>query len=194
MAFTIKTKSDNRQVHSLVQNLADIPGGVTVCVADLVPGTILYEGTPVSAIDQAGLVHVVKTAKVYEAADNAATAYKVFKGGQFKVGDILSLGAGKAAKTITAVDRDSSDVFDTITVDATLGTAVKVGDVLVQAAEAGASAKLKYEPFARTVEFYDVIANDNIWAPAVVIGTFKRALVPPTSADIDGALKGIVLL
>ena len=45
--FHIKTKGENRYVHALIQNVADIPGGVTIGVTDLVDRGVLKEGTVV---------------------------------------------------------------------------------------------------------------------------------------------------
>ena len=73
MGLRIDRKKDERVVHACTHNLADIPNGVTVCSADLIPGGILREGTAIGK-GEAGLYHVIKTAKVTEAANNTATA------------------------------------------------------------------------------------------------------------------------
>lgn len=89
MGLRIDRKQDKRVVHACTHNLADIPNGVTVCSADLVAGGVLQEGT-VLGKDEAGLFHAVKTARVTEAATNAATSYKVarssFQKGRFRHG------------------------------------------------------------------------------------------------------------
>lgn len=191
MALTIHKKNEQRYVHSLIQNLADVPGGVTVSTADLIPGTPLNEGAYVGKKDSAGVCHVIKTAQVYENASSSATSYKIAKGSQLKVGDVVTVGAGKAAYAIATIDRDSSALFDTITVPTTLGAATK-GTTLVQAKAAGSSAAVE-APLGRVADFHDVVANDNLWVPVVVIGTFHADLVP-AAADIDKQLPAIVLL
>lgn len=195
MAFTIKTKADNRYVHSLIQNLADVPGGVTICTADLIPGSVLMEGTVVSTVDGAGMVHVLKSAAVYEAASANATEIKVAKGSQFKVGDFVTDGAKAVA--ISAINTSDSK-FDVLTVSLNSSTglgALKVGNALEQAAAAASSnAVLKYTPMAMVADLHDVKADDNLWVPAVVIGTFKKSVVPAVSEAVLAKLKGIVLL
>lgn len=193
MAFYIKSKQDNRTVHAVLQNVADIPGGVTINTEDLIAGTVLADGVALGK-DANGVYHVVKTAKVYEAADNAATAYKVEKGNQFKVGDILSLGKAKVGKAITSIDRDTSAIYDEITVGATLGTGVTVGQVLIQANAAASSSVFKYTPVAITADAYDIKAGESLWAPAVVIGTVKSDVAAPANDDVKNALKGIIYL
>lgn len=47
MGLRIDRKKDERVVHACTHNLADIPNGVTVCSADLIPGGILREGTAI---------------------------------------------------------------------------------------------------------------------------------------------------
>lgn len=190
--FTIQNQSETRTVKACTHNLADYPGGVTIAVEDLIDGSILREGTAVG-LDSAGKAHVIKTAAVYEAAGNDATVYKVKKGSQFKVGDILALGAGKTGKTITAIN-NSDAAFDAITVDATLGTAVSAGDVFVQVASAASSSKLKYTPVALLGDSFNVKANTNLWSPAVTIGQFKTSCIPPLAGDIKSALKTIVFI
>ena len=81
-------KQDERTAHACINNLADIPNGVTVVVADLIPGVPLREGA-IIAPDEAGFYHLVKTAEVVEAATATATDYKVAKGHHFKVGDFV---------------------------------------------------------------------------------------------------------
>ena len=61
MGLTIKRKKDSRVVKCLLHKTADIPGGVSVSVANL-GGHALYEGTPIGKSDN-GLFVVCKTAK-----------------------------------------------------------------------------------------------------------------------------------
>lgn len=189
--LTVKNAKGKNYVHALIKNLADVPGGVTVSSADLIPGTVLLEGTYVSVPDNSGICHVIKTAKVYEQAGSSATSYKVDKGSQFKVGDFISASASGAAYAITGIDTSEAG-YDTITVGTTIGEAA-LGATLVQSTKSGSSGAVA-TVLGRTVEFYDVVANDNIFAPVVVIGTYKKALVPPCNTTIDGKLPGIVLL
>lgn len=190
MALTIHRKGESRYVHSLIQNLADVPGGVTIATADLIPGTILNEGAYVGKPDSAGICHIIKSAQIYEAAGASATSYKIAKGSQLKVGDVVTTGAGKAAYAITAINTTEA-LYDTITVGTTLGAATK-GATIIQVATAGASAAVA-APLGRLVEFYNVKAGDNIFAPVVVIGTFHKELAP-ANESLDAKLPGIVLV
>ena len=187
----IQRKQDERTAHACTHNLADIPNGVTVVVADLIPGVPLREGSAIGP-DEAGLYHLVKTAKVTEAATNAATDYKVAKVHHFKVGDFVMAEKGAKAYAITAIDNTPA-THDTITVGTTLGVAVAVGGVLTQAkAESTTTASaFKYAPVAVCGDSYDVEALTNTPVAAVTFGQFKAALCPATSDDIKAALPTI---
>lgn len=181
-------KNDERTAHACTHNLADIPNGVTVAVADLIPGVALKEGAPIGP-DEAGLYHLVKTATVTEAATATATAYKVAKGHHFKAGDFVMVKTGAKAYAITSVDT-SALTHDTITVGTTLGLAVKVGDALTQAkAEStGTASAFKYQPTAVVGDSYAVEALTTTPVAAVTFGQFKAALCPAISADVKAAL------
>lgn len=187
----IQRKQDDRTAHACTHNLADIPNGVTVSVADLIPGVPLREGSAIGP-DAAGLYHLVKTAKVTEAATNSATAYKVAKGHHFKVGDFVMAKKDAKAYAITAIDTTAT-THDTITVGTTLGVAVAVGGVLTQAdAESTATTSaFKYAPVAACGDSYTVEALTNTPVAAITFGQFKAALCPPISDDIKDALRTI---
>lgn len=118
--------------------LLDVIGGGTIDRSDL-RSAVFAEGkadelpplTPVVIDPATGVYHVVKTARVYEAA--STTKYKVEKKHFFAVGDAVTLGGtfDKASDVITEIDK-SDPKFDLITLAATIGAAVK-GDVLVLA-------------------------------------------------------------
>lgn len=191
--FNIKRQGEDIRVHALIQNIADVPGGVTIAVADLVNGAVLAEGSCVG-LDSAGVAHVLKAAAVVENADTNATTFKISKGSHFKAGDFVTDGT-KSVK-ITAVDTSSSKLHDVLTValNTSVGLgALKQGAVLEQAKSA-ADATLAIEPLAMVAESYIVKAEENLWVPAVVIGTFKKAFIPPISQATLAKLKGIVVL
>ena len=118
--------------------LLDVIGGGTIDRSDL-RSAVFAEGkadelpplTPVVIDPATGVYHVVKTARVYEAA--SAAKYKVEKKHLFAVGDAVTLGGAfdKASDVITEIDK-SDPKFDLITLAATIGAAAK-GDVLVLA-------------------------------------------------------------
>ena len=111
MSLKIDRKQDVRTAHACTHNLADIPNGVTVSAADLVAGGILPEGAYIG-VDEAGLYHLVKTAKLTEAAGATATTYKVAKGHHFKPGDFIASDAGAKAYAITSIDTSSDPTYD----------------------------------------------------------------------------------
>jgi len=107
--LTIKRKNDNRVVKCILHRVADIPGGVTVKVANL-GGNALFEGTPL-AKGANGLFEVIKTAQIITAYASG-TSLEVAKGSHFKVNDYITPDGVNVAK-ITAIDKSNSakDVF-----------------------------------------------------------------------------------
>lgn len=185
--LTIKRGKDKRTVHALVINLADLPDGVTLASADLVAGTPVKEGSIIGVDATTGIAHLLKTAVVAATVGSDATTYNVAKGSHFKVGDFVMKSIGSTAVSITAIDRDSSTLYDTITVSDTLGAA-NAGVVLKQASAAASKGALKYNPSALLAEGYDVEGGTNIFVAAVTIGQYKQALVS-IDADLKTALK-----
>lgn len=116
----IKRAKDNRVVKCIVHRIADIPGGVTVSVANL-GGNDLFEGTPIG-VGANGLFVVCKTAQIVAKAEATATQYEVAKGHHFKVGDRFATDACNGQK-ITNIDK-SNPAKDVITLSATLGAVV----------------------------------------------------------------------
>lgn len=193
MSLKIDRKKDTRTARALTHNLADIPNGVTVSAADLVAGGVIPEGGYIG-VDAAGLYHLIKTAKLTEAATAEATTYKVAKGHHFKPGDFIATNAGAKSQTITAIDTTTDPTYDTITVDATLGAAVAAGAALVQAAAAAAKAAYKYTPKAVLGDSYQVEALSNHLCAAVTHGQFKAALCPPAPAGLRSALPTVTFI
>lgn len=135
----------------IVKELEDVVGGGTIDRSEL-RSAVFTEGkadelpplTPVVKDTATGVYHVVKTARVYEAA--SAAKYKVEKKHFFVVGDAVTLGGAfdKASDVITEIDK-SDPKYDLITLAGTVGAAAK-GDVLVLAKDkqAAGSAVPKY--------------------------------------------------
>ena len=135
----------------IVKELEDVVGGGTIDRSEL--RAAIFSGktldelpplTPVVKDSETGVYHVIKTARVYEAASTAK--YKVEKKHLFVVGDAVTLGGAfdKASDVITEIDK-SDPKFDTLTLAGTVGAAAK-GDVLVLAKDkqAAGSAVPKY--------------------------------------------------
>ena len=184
--LTIKRAKDNRVVKCVLHRIADIPGGVTVKVANL-GGTALFEGTPLG-MGADGLWNVCKTAQVITEANNAATTYEVAKGHHFKVGDRFAT-ADCNGQTITSIDK-SDPAKDVITVGTTLGATVKAGTCAFESS--GANKVLKVTPTVVVGSNMDVEPGSNLWVDAWVIGVVKKANAPIVNATIEAALKGVV--
>lgn len=186
MSLTIKRAKDNRVVKCVLHRIADIPGGVTVKVANL-GGTALFKGTPLG-MGADGLWNVCKTAQVITEANNAATTYEVAKGHHFKVGDRFAT-ADCNGQTITSIDK-SDPAKDVITVGTTLGATVKAGTCAFESS--GANKVLKVTPTVVAGSNMDVEPGSNLWVDAWVIGVVKKANAPIVNATIEAALKGVV--
>jgi hypothetical protein len=185
MSLTIKRKKDNRVVKCILHRVADIPGGVTVQVANL-GGSALFEGTPLGKGSN-GLYVVCKTAQVITEANASATTYEVAKGHHFKVGDRFATDACDG-QTITAIDK-SDAAKDVITVGTTLGAIVKAGTCAFESS--GANKTLKVAPVAIAGSNYDVENGENLFTDAWVIGVVNTANAPIVNDAIKQALKTI---
>lgn len=186
MSLTIKRKKDNRVVKCILHRVADIPGGVTVSVANL-GGSALFEGTPL-AVGSDGLFVVVKTAQIVTAANATAKAYEVAKGHHFKVGDRFATDACNG-QLITAIDK-TDPAKDVITVGTTLGAEVAAGTCAFESK--GADKTLKNTPIAIAGSNYDVESGDNLFTDAWVIGVVNKANAPIVNNAILTALRNIV--
>lgn len=186
MAMTIKRKKDNRVVKCVLHRVADIPGGVTISVANL-GGSALFEGTPIGKGSN-GVFEVCKTAQVITAATASATTYEVAKGHHFKVGDRFATAACNG-QLITAIDKSDASK-DTITVGTTLGAAITAGACAFESS--GANKTLKVSPIAFAGSNEDVVSGDNLFVSAWVIGVLKESNAPIVNDSIKDALKGII--
>lgn len=186
MSLTIKRKKDSRVVKCILHRVADIPGGVTVSVANL-GGSALFEGTPL-AVGSDGLFVVVKTAQILTAANATAKTYEVAKGHHFKVGDRFATDAC-AGQLITAIDK-TDPAKDVITVGTTLGAEIAAGTCAFESK--GADKTLKNTPVAIAGSNYDVESGDNLFTDAWVIAVVRKANAPIVNDAISTALKTIV--
>ncbi|MCF2708163.1 hypothetical protein [Bacteroides pyogenes] len=185
MSLTIKRKKDNRVVKCILHRVADIPGGVTVSVANL-GGSALFEGTPIGK-GADGLFVVCNTAQVITEANESATTYEVAKGHHFKVGDRFATDACNG-QTIKAIDKTNS-AKDVITLGTTLGATVKAGTCAFESS--GANKTLKVTPVAIAGSNCDVENGDNLFTDAWVIGVVNTANSPIVNDAIKMALKTI---
>ena len=186
MSLTIKRSKDNRVVKCILHRIADIPGGVTVHVANL-GGSALFEGTPL-AKGSNGLYEVCKTAQILTNAANDATTYDVAKGHHFKVGDYFAVGNNNGQQ-ITAIDK-SNAAKDVITLGTTIGAAITSGAVAFQTT--GANKTVKNTPVAIAGSNMDVDADTNLFVDAWVMGVVREGNAPVVTDAAKTALKGII--
>lgn len=139
MAMTVKKRSDVAVASRIVKRIADIPGGVTVKNAEIL-GDVLKDATVISAPDTNGITHLVKWAVVQAAAAANATAIRVLKGSDIKVGETLAVDNPRCIPAAITAITTSATGYDTVTLEAALGVAVNVGDVLFLAAAAAVPA------------------------------------------------------
>lgn len=168
------------------------PGGGTLAVADLTQDEVLA-GTPVGLDSSTNLLHVVKCATMQDDATNSATDYKVEKGHNFIVGDIITSGLLKKAYAITAITTTET-AYDTITIGTTLGVAVSAGDILIQATAVatGNTSAYKYTPIGLLGEDTDVVSGDNHLVSVVHRGSVINDNCPDTHSDIKTTLAGLI--
>ena len=186
MALKIDRKKDNRVMKCVLHRVADIPGGVTVTVADL-GGSALFEGTPIGK-GVNGLYQVSKTAKIITAATNVATTYEVAKGHHFKVGNRFATEACNG-QVIAVIDKSDASK-DTITVETTLGAAITAGTCAFESSGANKTVKVKPIAFAGSNE--DVEDRNNLFVSAWLIGVINAANAPIVNDTIKESLKCVI--
>lgn len=131
------TEPEAKQPVRIESVFAEKPaGGVIVC-EDKVLAT-----TAVSAPDADGVHKPIKAYRVVEATESSATSVKIAKECHVTKGEFVA--TGKKSVEVTAVD-SSNEAYDVATI-ASLGVALKAGDVLYQAGSASTSASPIYTP------------------------------------------------
>lgn len=184
----IKRAKDNRVVKCIVHRIADIPGGVTVSVANL-GGNDLFEGTPIG-VGANGLFVVCKTAQIITKAEATATQYEVAKGHHFKVGDRFATDACNGQE-ITNIDK-SNPAKDVITLSATLGAVVNPNTCAFESS--GENKTLKVVPGAIVGSNMSVEQGENLFVDAWVMGVVRKSNAPIVNNAIEGALKNVAYI
>lgn len=192
MALKIERSSDSRVIKAIQHRVADIPGGVTVSVADL-GGTAVYEGTPIGLSASDGMFHVAKTALIVSDATNVATTYDVAKGHHFKVGDRFAT-EGANGQLITAIDKTTNADKDVITVGTTLGVAITAAAKVVAFESTGANKTVKYPPTAICGNNEDVVSSSNLFQPAWVMAVVRKGIAPLINDTLAATLKGVIYI
>ena len=109
-------------------------GGFNLYDSSLPEGYLIPVLAPIAVDFTTRKVKVVKNATIVEAANATATQYKIAKSSLVGVG--MFLGTGAKGAQVTAVDKTNAD-YDLVTVGATIGAAVTVGQVLFEATSVG---------------------------------------------------------
>lgn len=184
----IERNSDSRVIKAILHRLADVPGGVTVSVADI-GGSVLKEGTPIAYSAADSMYHVCKTTRIITDATISATTYDVAKGHHFKVGDRFAI-TGANGQLITVIDKTNASK-DVITVGTTLGVVITAASKTTAFEASGTNQTPKYAPNAIVGSNYDVVASDNLFVDAWVIAVVREGNAPVVNAALTATLKGV---
>ena len=156
-------------------------GAYSLDVSNIPEGTVLPTFLPIAADLVAKKCELVVNVKVLENAASDATSIKVKKGSFVVVGTVLGTGAKGA--TVSAIDKSNSD-YDTLTLAAAFGAAVKADDVLFEASAAGGT-KPKRVANSALYENHKVTSGINL--VALLHRAFEiepeKLVVPFSSAD-----------
>ena len=109
-------------------------GGFNLGDSSLTDGYIVPVLAPIAVDFTTRKVKVVKNATIVEAANASATSYKIAKNSLIAVG--MYLGTGAKGAEVTAINKTNAS-YDLVTVAATIGAAVTVGQVLFEATAVG---------------------------------------------------------
>lgn len=177
--MTVRKRKDSGVINPVVHKIADIRGGVCVEVSELTQG-YLAAGTPISKPVN-GIAHVTKFAVLKASATSDATALKVVKGHNFKVGDNVFATKGGKCYAISAIDTSNS-AYDELTIDTALGVTLGAGSAIYQGNATGATAgAFKYAPFAIVGTGVEVTGDTNVitdaWIIAVTCGNELPTLI-----------------
>ena len=109
-------------------------GGFNSDDSSLTDGYIVPVLAPIAVDFTTRKVKVVKNATIVETANASATSYKIAKNSLIAVG--MYFGTGAKGAEVTAIDKTNAS-YDLVTVAATIGAAVTVGQVLFEATAVG---------------------------------------------------------
>lgn len=153
----IVSTSDKLTKKNIINRISDIPGGVSLTIADLVAGKIVEEATPLS-VPSSGVRTVCKQAKILSG--STTTVINVDTDlHNFKVGDFLGTKSLGKAYAITIV-ADQGDGTTKITVGTAIDTPA-TGDFVYEMVEEAASNSSVLENVA------DVILKEAFQVPSV---------------------------
>ncbi len=165
-----------------------VQGGLTLVTTGYAAGDVIPAGAPLVYDEAARTATIMRTGVAYATASGSATDYQVNKGSTLKIGDYLASGAvGGKAYAITAIDKTTSTLYDTVTVGTTIG-AVAAGATLYASTATGATASALPALNARLYAETKVPVFGLVSVSAAIRGTVYARRVP-NSAAIEAALK-----
>lgn len=175
-----------QQVHEVSQS------GYTLDTTGLIAGTVIPAGTVYIPDDATRLAKPVKSATLVAIAAANAVAYQVAKGHQIAIGDYIGLILKGKAYAVTAIDKTTSPLYDTITVGTTLNTAeIPVGSVVYQSATTGTTnSSLSGVPKGTSLESTLVEANSTL--TLALRATIYARRIPGVPADVQALLPLII--
>lgn len=138
-----------------------LQGGFNLVIDNLTEGAVIQPAVPLHVDFKTRKATVAKSVKVIATATDSDTKIKVAKGSLAYVG--MFLGNGTKGGKVTAIDKSNAD-YDEITVGATLGVALKVGDILFEASAVGGTT-LKVVP--NTLNFTRVVVEEGATVTAL---------------------------
>ena len=161
--------------------LENAQGGFTLDITGLAAGSVVKAGSVMGYDESTRMAKLIKTATVYENAGSSATAYKVYKGHYFAVGDFVALTVGGAADDITAIDKTNA-AYDTITLAATIGAATAGASFFQSSAQGSTAGALPVTPKGLLYDDVDVATGAD--AAVCIRGTVYARRTPGVPTDI----------
>jgi uncharacterized membrane protein len=176
--YDLKPKEEQEERYDVSTGLRR-RGNYILDVTGLTVGSYVPSFTPIAADLKAKTAKIVVNILVVEAADTTATSIKIAKGSYLVAG--MFIGTGSKGAKVTAIDKTNAD-YDVVTVEATIGAALKVGDVLFEATAVGGTTPKK---LANSALYENHKVTDGINSVALLQGAFEiepEKLVTPFSA------------
>ena len=154
----VTTTSDVLGKKVIINRISDVPGGISLLIANLVAGKHVQEGTPLTA-PSSGARTVCKEAVLLTG--SVAAALKVSSQlNNFKVGEFIGQKLDGIAGTITEIT--TSDGVDTIAIDSDLEAFAAGTAIYEMAALATDDSALKNTPDVILKEAYEVPSTSQV--------------------------------
>ena len=176
--YDLKPKEEQEERYDVSTGLRR-RGNYILDVTGLTVGSNVPSFTPIAADLKAKTAKIVVNILVVEAADTTATSIKIAKGSYLVAG--MFIGTGSKGAKVTAIDKTNVD-YDVVTVEVTIGAALKVGDVLFEATAVGGTTP---KNLANSALYENHMVTDGINSVALLQRAFEiepEKLVTPFSA------------